>query len=51
MATLVLKDVGIWIDGLSYAGVSNAISLEGSADTPEKTLSSRTSGRLGQRVG
>ena len=38
MPTLVLKDVGIWIDGLSYAGVSNAISLEVSADTPEATV-------------
>ena len=38
MPPLVLKDVGIWIDGLSYAGVSNAINLEVSADTPEKTV-------------
>ena len=33
----VLKDVGIWIAGRSYAGVSNSVSLETSADTPEST--------------
>ena len=38
MPTLVLKDVGIWIDGLSYAGVSNSISLEVSANVPENTV-------------
>ena len=38
MPTLVLKDVGIWINGLSYAGVSNSISLEVSANVPEKTV-------------
>ena len=38
MPTVILKDVGVWIDGLSYAGVSNAISLEVSANVPEKTV-------------
>ena len=38
MPTVILKDVGVWIDGLSYAGVSNAISLEVSAKVPEKTV-------------
>ena len=37
MAEQTLKDVGIWIAGRSYAGVSNSVSLETSADTPEST--------------
>ena len=38
MPPLVLKDVGIWISGLSFAGVSNSVSLEVSADTPDATV-------------
>ena len=30
-----LKDVGIWIGGVSFAGVSNSVSLDLSADVPE----------------
>ena len=37
MPEQVLTDVGIWIDGLAYAFVSNSVSFEGSADAPEKT--------------
>ena len=38
MAEQTLKDVGIWIEGVSYAGVSNSVSLDLSADTPESTV-------------
>ena len=38
MATLVLRDVGVWIDGLDMAGVSNSVSLELTADAPEATV-------------
>ena len=38
MAEQTLKDVGIWIEGVSYAGVSNSVSLDLSADTPEATV-------------
>ena len=38
MAEQVLTDVGIWIAGVSYAGVSNSVGIEVSADTPEKTV-------------
>ena len=30
--------MGIWIEGVSYAGVSNSVSLDLSADTPEATV-------------
>ena len=38
MAEQVLTDVGIWIAGVSYAGVSNSVGVKVSADTPEKTI-------------
>ena len=38
MARHVLKDVGIWIEGLDFAGVSNSVGIELSADTPEDTV-------------
>ncbi len=38
MAEQVLIDVGIWIAGVSYAGVSNSVGVKVSADTPEKTV-------------
>ena len=34
----VLTDVGIWIDGLDFAGVSNSVGVEMAADTPEDTV-------------
>ena len=37
MAELVLKNVGIWMNGQSYAGVSNQVGIELSADAPEST--------------
>ena len=30
--------MGIWIEGVSYAGVSNSVSLDLSADVPEATV-------------
>ena len=38
MARHVLTDVGIWIDGLDFAGVSNSVGIEMAADTPEDTV-------------
>ena len=38
MPEQVLIDVGIWIEGVSYAGVSNSVGVEVSVDTPEKTV-------------
>ena len=38
MPEQVLIDVGIWIEGSDYAGVSNSVGLEVSAETPEKTV-------------
>ena len=37
MAELTLTDAGIWIEGRSYSGVSNQVTLELSADAPTKT--------------
>ena len=37
MAKLVLTDVGIWIEGDSYAGVSNSVGVDTTADAPEST--------------
>ena len=37
MAKQVLTDVGIWIDGINYDFVSNAVSLEATADAPVST--------------
>ena len=37
MAKQVLTDVGIWIGGVAYDFVSNAVSLEATADAPEST--------------
>ena len=36
MPEQVLLDVGIWIAGVSYAGVSNSVALEGEADVPDR---------------
>lgn len=38
MATTVLTNVGIWIDGRDYAGVRNQVGLELTADAPEATV-------------
>ena len=38
MARHVLTDVGIWIEGLDFAGVSNSVGIEMAADTPEDTV-------------
>ena len=38
MARRVLTDVGIWIEGLDFAGVSNSVGIEMAADTPEDTV-------------
>lgn len=37
MAEQVLKDVGIWIQGYSFAGVSNTLTVDPTAETPEST--------------
>lgn len=36
-SSLILRDPGIWISGYSFAGESNEVSLDLSADTPENT--------------
>ena len=38
MAEQTLKDVGVWIGGVDFAGVSNSVSLDLSADTPESSV-------------
>ena len=37
MAEQVLKDVGIWIDGVDYAGVSNSVGIDLTAAAPVST--------------
>ena len=37
MAEQVLKNVGIWIEGYSFAGVSNSLTIEPTLETPEST--------------
>ena len=47
MPERILTDVGVWISGLSYAGVSNSVGIELTADTPEST---RFKGNAGWRT-
>ena len=37
MAAQILKNVGVWISGQSFAGVSNSVEVTATAETPEST--------------